>query len=301
MTSNNPIAIQPEDILFDRYRVITHIGQGGMANVYKAYDQEEQKEVALKILIPTEVKSQKSIERFRKEFSVMKQLSHPNIISAYNLYEVEQGHFGFSMEFIDGLDLDSMLHEEDCPISMEDKLILIEQVAEGLMYAHEQGHIHRDLKPANILVLAQPESGLTAKIADFGLTQKDSEGEDMSKSSNQIGTSYYMAPEQHRGEALTIHTDIYSFGILAFELFTGQKPFDGATPFSLFLAHVSKGIPEPRTLNPEIPKWVSTMIEICSEKDKKHRYKSMKEVVGLMRSKKNKKGGGFFSFFAGKG
>jgi len=197
-----------------------------------------------------------------------------------------------------GLDLDTMLHKKDTEISMTERLLLAQQIAEGLLYTHEQNLIHRDLKPANILVAVGSEGAITAKITDFGLTQNYSEGVDMTKSSDQIGTSYYMAPEQHRGEVLSFHTDIYSFGILAFELFTREKPFDGRTSFSLFLAHVSKGLPEPRILNPEIPPWISTMIEICSEKDKKHRYQSMKEVLALIHSQKHKKERCLFPLFS---
>ncbi len=296
MISHVEDELQANTLLLDRYEVVGLIGQGGMASVYKVIDLESHKILALKVLKYKEDQTFIEIERFRKEFSAMSNMSHPSIVSAYSFIE-EEAFTAITMELINGMDLDQIIHGEMVSMSMDDRIMVLEQVAEGLLYAHERGLIHRDLKPSNILVVRPEteEDKLLAKISDFGLTQFDSDGVDLSKSSNQVGTFYYMAPEQHRGEAISFHSDIYSFGILAFELFTGEKPFEGSTPYSLFLAHVSKGLPEPRSINPEIPKWVSTLIEICAEKDKKHRYQSMQEVLSYMRLQKDKKKSSFIS------
>jgi eukaryotic-like serine/threonine-protein kinase len=272
-------------ILFGRYQVLSMIGQGGMGSVYKALDLEDQQIVALKTIQIKKDYTEKSLMRFRKEFSTMQKFSHPNIVSSYHYHEMDEGFAGFSMEYVEGRDLDSIIYKEDQFLSLEDKITLGLQIAEGLSLAHQEGVIHRDLKPANILVVKNQDYRLTTKITDFGLAQEESEGIDVSKSNNQIGTAYYMAPEQHRGESLTFRTDIYCYGILLFELFTGKRPFDGTTPFSLFLAHVSKGIPEPKVFNSEIPSWLSTMIEICAEKESRHRYQNMEEVLTLFRSR----------------
>lgn len=289
-------------VLFNRYQILGHIGQGGMGHVYKVLDQEDDNVLALKTLIPKEGKNTRSIERFKKEFSAMQSLNHPNIVRAFNFHE--QGHelFGFSMEIIDGENLDNLIYSEGKILELPHKVNIIEQIADGLSYAHKNNLIHRDLKPANILIENAGQfnfspSSFNAKIVDFGLAQQEADGEDLSQSSNQIGTAYYMSPEQHRGENLDHKTDIYSFGILCFELFTGKRPFDGSTPFKLFLAHVSEDIPDIKEINPEIPSWIATMTEICCEKNKSHRYSSMSEILNLIRAKKKKPTKSIFSIF----
>lgn len=287
--------------IFDRYEVLSHLGEGGMGHVYKVFDQETKQVLALKTLIPKVGTNINAITRFRKEFAAMQSLNHANIIKAYNFHELNtisqsEQIFAFTMELVEGKDLDSLIYvdttQDNPPLSLADKLIILENIAEGLTYAHKHNLIHRDLKPANIMISRitrdNSEDDFIVKIADFGLAQQESEAADMSQSSNRIGTAYYMSPEQHRGEELDARTDIYSFGILAYELITGQRPFDGGTTFKLFLAHVSEGIPEAIKVNPETPRWLSTMIEICGEKEKNHRYKSMEEILGLIKHKRVK-------------
>jgi eukaryotic-like serine/threonine-protein kinase len=283
--------------IFERYEVLSTIGRGGMGNVFKVYDEVTSEIKALKILIAEGSDHERKVQRFKKEFSVMRELAHPHIIQAYDFHDDTKAGVAFSMEYVEGQDLDSIIYREDSYMSLENRIGILEQIAEALWYAHRQDIIHRDLKPANVLIREEPGTGATAKLTDFGLAQEGTEGIDLTKSSNQIGTAYYMSPEQYRGEILGVHTDIYSYGILAYELCTGRKPFDGETPFSLFLAHVAQGIPEPKHINPEIPSWLSTLIEICAEKEKKHRYQSMEEVLLLLQSKKSGEKRGVFSRF----
>lgn len=289
---------QNGNILFGRYKILSHIGHGGMGSVYKVLDEKSEEILALKVLTPKTTGMEKAVSRFKNEFSVLKSLEHENIVRAYEFHEEDGKSFSFSMEYVEGEDLDSLIYGESSFISVEDSINILEQIAEGLSYAHKRDTIHRDLKPANILLSknSSDSSKYQVKIVDFGLAQGETEGNDMSKSSNQVGTAYYMSPEQHRGETITLHTDIYSFGILAFELLTRKKPFSGETPFSLFLAHVSKDTPSPKALNPEIPSWLSTMVEICIDKEKEGRYQTMNDILNLIKAHKNsKEKKGFFS------
>lgn len=284
---------------FNRYDELSLIGKGGMGCVYKVKDRISGEILALKTLVPKSGKNVKSIERFRTEFASMQNINHPNIIKAFNFHEEDENFFGFTMELVDSEDLGNLIYNEETNLDITDSINILREIAEGLEAAHTQKIIHRDLKPANILIeisSSLPPITRKAKITDFGLAQQESDGEDLSESSNRIGTAYYMSPEQHRGEELDPRTDIYSFGILAFELFTKQRPFDGSTPFKLFLAHVSEKLPAARSINSEIPKWIETMIEICTEKNKNHRYSSITEIVELIKSKSEQKNKSFFSF-----
>ncbi len=292
-----------KNMFFNRYEELTLIGKGGMGNVYKVRDSISDKILALKTLIPKAGRNAKSIERFKTEFASMQNLNHPNIIKAFDFHEEGEDYFGFTMELVDSSDLGNLIYEGNKSLGINESINLLKEIAEGLAAAHSQKIIHRDLKPANILVEStsntqQDEGILKAKITDFGLAQQESDGEDLSESSNRIGTAYYMSPEQHRGEEVDSRTDIYSFGILAFELFTKQRPFDGSTPFKLFLAHVSEKLPAARSINQEIPKWIETMIEICTEKNRNHRYSNITEIVQLINSKTKNKKKSLFSFFS---
>ncbi|HMO17616.1 MAG TPA: serine/threonine-protein kinase [Oligoflexia bacterium] len=288
--SNQPSTpLNSGNVVFNRFHILSHLGQGGMGHVYQVRDTVSNSIYALKTLVPEEGKNVKAIARFQKEFSAMKELDHPNIVRAFEFYQQGEELLGFTMEFVKGSDLDTLIYKNNISLKIEEKIGLLEQIAEGLSYAHDHDIVHRDLKPANILIEKSADNNLISKITDFGLAQQESDGADMSQSSNRIGTAYYMSPEQHRGEELNSRTDIYSFGILAFELLTAKRPFDGNTPFKLFLAHVSQGIPDIRKINSDIPKWLANMVEICSEKKPEHRYRTMKEVLSLIRSKKDRK------------
>lgn len=285
------------DLVFNRYKILSLLGQGGMGYVYKVHDKETDQVLALKTLIVNPEKEAKSISRFKKEFNSMLALDHPCIIKACSINEDPAGLFGFTMECVEGKDLDTLIYSEAFTLEIPHKLKIIEQIAEGLNYAHVQNIIHRDLKPANILVSYSNLNDIKVKIADFGLAQNLHDGEDLTISSKQVGTAYYMSPEQHRGEDLDALTDIYSFGILVFEMMTGRRPFDGSTPFKLFLSHVWDGVPDMRKINPDIPKWLVTMVEICCEKEKRHRYQSMQEVLSLIKARSKKPTRSFLNWF----
>lgn len=293
----SPAALENNTIIFDRYKICSLLGQGGMGFVYRVHDLTEDRILALKTLIKNPEKEEKSIERFKKEFASMKALDHPAIVRAYDLYQDQASMTGFTMDWIDGKDLDSLIYSESICLELPHLVKIITDIAEGLSYAHDKKLIHRDLKPANILISRYDSRDIQAHIVDFGLAQNTFENEDLTVSSKQVGTAYYMSPEQHRGENLDALSDIYSFGILVFEMMTGKRPFDGSTPFKLFLSHVWDGIPDMRSIQADIPKWICTMVEICCEKEKKHRYQSMHEIVSLIRAKTKKPTKGFLSIF----
>lgn len=272
----------PGDVLLGRYEIITHLGSGGMGAVYRALDKERAKDVALKTFSADPKENQRAIQRFKNEFAVMQSLTHPNIVQAYDLKELEDQRLFIAMELLEGVDLDTLIHAQGFDSSFETKLELLYQIAKGLHYAHAQGLVHRDLKPANVFVTPEGE----AKLLDFGLARQVAAGEaNLTQSSERIGTAYYMSPEQHRGEDLDARSDIYSFGILAYELFSGRRPFDGDTPFQIFVAHVAQEIPSLRSEFKNFPKWLDTLIAIATEKDPKHRYPDMQQILDLIDSK----------------
>ncbi len=271
----------PGDLLLGRYEIVSHLGSGGMGAVYKALDKERAKEVALKTFSADPKENQRAIQRFQNEFAVMKSLAHPNIVQAYDLQQLGDGRLFIAMELLEGVDLDTLIHDQGLEYSFEKKLDLLYQIAKGLHYAHAQGLVHRDLKPANVFVTPDGE----AKLLDFGLARQVAGAAELTQSSERIGTAYYMSPEQHRGEDLDARSDIYSFGILAYELFSGRRPFDGDTPFQIFVAHVAQVVPSLRAEFKDLPKWLDTLIAIATEKEPKHRYPDMEQVLELLKSK----------------
>src|SRR5258705_1588010 len=271
---------------FSHYRVLEKLGTGGMGIVYKAQDLRLERYVALKFLPDNLMNDSQALERFRREALAASALNHANIRRAHDIGE-QGGRSFLAMEFIDGKTL--RRHVNGKPLMIEEILNLGIQIADALDAAHAEGIIHRDIKPANISV---PKRG-QAKVLDFGLAKLisrnggDKDATDSSHPSLEepisivgviSGTPSYMSPEQIRGDDLDTRADVFSMGLLLYEMATGQKAFPGGTGGVIIEAILSRPPAAVRSLNPEIPVELEAIINKAIEKDKDHRYKSAAEL-----------------------
>src|SRR5206468_4643727 len=213
--------LHPGDVL-GRYRIERMLGSGGMGHVYKAWDEELSEAVALKVIRSEYAANSEAAVRFRRELSLARQVTHKNVVRIYDLGEIN-GIKYLSMPFIDGLDLATMMKNGKLPLTLA--LSVARQVAAGLAAAHEAGVVHRDLKPANIMV---NRAGV-AILMDFGLA-RSAEATAYTVAGAVLGTLEYMSPEQAQGQTATNRSDIYTLGLIYYELFTGERPFRGETP-----------------------------------------------------------------------
>ena len=224
------------DTLFDgRYRIVRKLGTGGMANVYLAEDQELGRSVAIKILDDRHAADEQFVERFRREAKNAASLSHPNIVAVYDRGEAE-GTYYIAMEYLDGRTLKELLVRFGTP-PVKIAIGYTRQVLSALAFAHKYGLVHRDIKPHNVLV----DSGGHVKVTDFGIAR--SEASQMTEAGSIIGTAQYLSPEQARGAPVDQRSDIYSVGVLLYELLTGAVPFTGDTPVEIAMKHLS-AVPE---------------------------------------------------------
>src|SRR5919197_497323 len=231
--------------LFDgRYRILRKLGSGGMANVYLAEDQELGRRVAIKILNDRHANDDQFVERFRREAKNAAGLSHPNIVSIYDRGEAE-GTYYIAMEFLDGRSLKELIVSRGpAPISVA--IDYTRQILGALRFAHRHGIVHRDIKPHNVLV--DPEGRL--KVTDFGIARA---GESqMTEDGSIVGTAQYLSPEQARGAPVDQTSDLYSVGVVLYELLTGVVPFTGDTPVEIAMKHLSSVPAAPSELRAEI-------------------------------------------------
>jgi tetratricopeptide (TPR) repeat protein len=271
---------------FSHYRVLEKLGTGGMGIVYKAQDLRLERYVALKFLPDNLTNDTQALERFRREALAASALNHANICTVHDIGE-QDGRPFLAMEFIDGETM--RRHVNNKPLPVEEILNLGIQIADALDAAHAEGIIHRDIKPANIFVTKRGQ----AKVLDFGLAKLISKRDgdtDVSDSShpgleNPIsivgvisGTPSYMSPEQIRGDDLDVRADVFSLGLLLYEMATGQKAFPGNTGGVIIEAILSKSPPPIRTVNPEIPVELEAIINKAIEKDKEQRYQNAAEL-----------------------
>ena len=254
-----------------RYQIIEERGKGGMGKVYKALDKEINAKVALKLIKPEISADHKTIERFRNELKIARDITHKNVCRMYDLNK-EEGTYFITMEYVSGEDLKSFI-KRSRQLALGTALTRAKQVCEGLSEAHKSGVVHRDLKPSNIMI----DKEGNVRIMDFGiarsLKEKGITGEGV-----MIGTPEYMSPEQVEGKEPDQRSDIYALGIILYEMVTGQVPFEGDTPFSLGMKHKSEIPKNPKELNTQIPDDLNQVIMRCLEKEKTKRYGNADEL-----------------------
>jgi serine/threonine-protein kinase len=272
-TSSPHGRFEPGTRLGSRYRIVALLGRGGMGEVYRADDLELGQSVALKFLPPGVATDPRELARFRNEVRVARQIAHPNVCRVYDIGEAD-GHVFLSMEYIDGEDLSAVLRRMGRPT--EDKACEIaRQVALGLAAAHEAGMLHRDLKPANIMIDGRGR----ARITDFGLAGLAVE---LARGGQVAGTPAYMAPEQFADGTVSVRSDIYSLGLVLYELFTGKRAFDAKNAAELRAQHDTSSITSPSTLARGITPAVERLILHCLERDPDSRPPSAYAVLGAL-------------------
>ncbi|MEJ5261909.1 MAG: protein kinase [Ignavibacterium sp.] len=253
------------------YQIISLLGEGGMGSVYKAYDLQLERYVAIKIINPKLIKDPIFIERFRFEAKNQAKLNHPNIVAVYGFIETKDAT-GFVMEYVDGNTVGQMLQSYG-RLDLIYSLRVIQQVLLAIDYAHSLGFIHRDLKPSNIII---DKNGIV-KVMDFGISKSLNENQNITRFGSNIGTIYYMSPEQIKGLATTPQTDIYSLGITLYEMLSGNVPFNFKSDYEIYDAHLKMIPPKLSGLFQDIPKEVDELILSALNKSDKINFQTAAE------------------------
>lgn len=265
-------SLGPGKIIGDRYRILATIGMGGMGTVYKALDLELSVPVALKVVRSEYVGNEKILERFKKEITIARKVTHKNVARIYDFGESE-GIKYISMEYIEGEDLSHII-ERDGAMPHEKAISIFRQCCLALAEAHSQGVVHRDLKPHNVML----DSKGGVHLMDFGIALSQ-ETRGLTKTGAILGTAEYMSPEQAEGKRTDARSDIYSLGVTFYETLTGTVPFSGETQWQVIRKHIQERPRPLRKLRAEIPPWVETLILKCMEKDPDHRYQKVDEIL----------------------
>lgn len=270
--------LQPGDELGQRYRIESLLGQGGMGRVYKAYDKELDRLIALKVLQPELASDAHAMQRFKQELLLASRISHKNILRIHDLGEADNVKF-ISMAFVDGPDLHRVLRAEK--LSIERAQDIAQQLCEALDAAHSEGIVHRDLKPQNVLVGA----GNHVYVSDFGLAKSlESSASGMTRTGQYLGTPRYMAPEQVESGQVDKRTDLYALGLILFEMVTGEDAFKGESTLQIMYRRVKEKPPNPKQINPEVPDYLARIILRCLERDPAHRYQDAREILTDLRA-----------------
>ena len=254
------------------YRIIEQLGQGGMATVFKAYHPALDRYVAIKVLHPAFKEDPNFLARFQREARIVAKLEHPHIVPVYDFSE-HKGMAYLVMRYVEGETLKAHLEGE--PLPPERILEILQPVAEALAYAHEQEVLHRDIKPSNVMLT--PEGGIF--LTDFGLARMAQSGESTLSQDMMIGTPQYMSPEQAKGEEVDERTDIYSLGVVLFEMLTGRVPFSADTPYAVIHDHIYTPLPLPTTIKPDIFPALERMVLKALAKEQDDRYQKVTELV----------------------
>lgn len=270
-----------------RYQIIRTIGEGGMANVYLAYDTILDREVAVKILRGDLAGDEKFVKRFQREAKAASSLNHPNIVEMYDVGE-DDGNYFLVMEYVDGRTLKSLIKKRGA-LSLTETVDIMLQLTSGIAHAHDSYLIHRDIKPQNVLIL---EDG-RAKITDFGIAIALNSAE-LTQTNSVMGSVHYLPPEQANGSGASIKSDVYSLGILMYELLTGKLPFKGENAVEIAIKQMKEQIPSLKAQNPAIPQSIENIVLKACAKNPKNRYDSVNEMhedlkVALSEEKRDEK------------
>jgi len=266
------------EVIADRYELEELVGSGGMSSVYRARDTLLERNVALKILHDTYGGDDESVERFRREARAVAQLSHPNIVTVIDRGE-DAGRQFIVFEYVAGENLKDVIRREG-PLPVRRALELTLQVAEGLSFAHHQGLVHRDVKPQNVLMNGDG----SAKVTDFGIARSLDVEHGMTQTGTVLGTSNYIAPEQASGEPVDAHTDVYSLGVVLFEMLTGDVPYEGENFVAVAMQHLHEPVPDVRARRPDVPPRVAAAVERAMAKEPRDRFASMDELAAALRA-----------------
>lgn len=254
------------------YRIIEQLGQGGMATVFKAYHPALDRYVAIKVLHPAFKEDPNFLARFQREARIVAKLEHPHIVPVYDFSE-HKGMAYLVMRYVEGETLKAHLKGE--PLPPQRILEILKPVAEALAYAHGQGVLHRDIKPSNVMLT--PEGGIF--LTDLGLARMAQSGEPTLSQDMIIGTPQYMSPEQAKGEKVDERTDIYSLGVVLFEMLTGRVPFSADTPYAIVHDHIYTPLPLPTTIKPDISPALERVLLKALAKEKDDRYQKVADLA----------------------
>lgn len=268
-------------ILLNRYEILEQIGEGGMATVYKAKCHTLDRLVAIKVLKSEYAEDEEFVKKFMMECQSAAKLNHPNIVGIYDFHEIEldgKPVYFIVMEYIDGITLKELIEKKGF-IPEEEAVDIALQILEALKEAHSHGVIHRDIKPHNIMI---SKSGIV-KVTDFGIARATS-NHTMTTTMDAIGSVHYFSPEQARGAFTDQRTDIYSFGIVFYEMLTGKRPFVGENPVTIAMKHIQEDITPPGELNEEISEGVERVVLKCTMKKQAERYQNVEEIITDLKS-----------------
>ena len=270
---DNQVSWRLGKTLDGRYEMISVLGIGGMAVVYKAFDHKLKRNVAIKVLRDDVAMDSQSRRRFRTEYQAVGMLSHPNIRAVYDVVSSGDTEY-IVMEYVEGINLKQYLKKKGA-LSWKETLHFSTQIAKALSHAHSKGIIHMDIKPQNIML---PRDG-TAKVADFGIAQLGDMGEESDDQEEAVGSIHYISPEQARGEAVDARSDIYSLGVVMYEMLTGRLPFDGESVAEVAVKHFTVVPEAPTSINPEIPPELEEITMHAMQPDPNERYRSIDEML----------------------
>lgn len=265
-------------MLNNRYRLVAQQGSGGMAVIYKAVDQTLGRTVAVKVLRPSLITDPTFLERFRNEARHIARLSHPNIVTVHD-FQQDGNTYYIVMEFVEGQDLKRLIRTQ-APFSVERALNIAIQICAGIGYAHRSGVVHADVKPQNILVKADD----MVKVTDFGIALALSDASIAQRQKVVWGSPHYFSPEQAQGERPTPASDVYSLGVVIFEMLTGRLPFIGTDQQELALAHIRDAPPSASDFNPAVPSQLEKIIQKVMSKEPSARYRTAEQLERILRS-----------------